>query len=439
MGPLRYDPNDETQSRWWRCWFESCFEEHNRLRETPYICLIDEFFWRTVFHVLRLQETVSVHVHNLGRPSLKMVIQEMRLFAWNIDFVHVLYRVTPHRVQFAPGSVENQTSIFFHFQHLFNDAARRECVDIHCVIPFNWAFCVVSARRFSGILRRTTVRISAINARRKSWRMTRCAFSTTAQRQTSGLTVCESLHTSVQMQLSTGRRSQSTATPRGRPPRRRNDHDPHMPRKGRLRPGFSTLHMVERSWARSRSQMHRIRGKQPQLRNDMTSHWCSPYTLSPHSCWVLRDSCSAGPSLCNECISWAVHTRIFTALRSAQPSGLLVESWSSPRLLLLMVGRSWPRLRNQMLCIRKKLECDRLSRGTTRPLTDAATALGVCIYTEATLAVLDLRCEPSEKIQMRNAASARVCYLTLWEFSATLWFYPRIRGKIASLLSQRQG
>ena len=49
-------------------------------------------------------------------------------------------------------------------------------------------------------------------------------------------------------------------------------HDPRMPRKGRLRPGLFILHMVQRSWPRSRSQMLRILGKQPQLRNDMTSH-----------------------------------------------------------------------------------------------------------------------------------------------------------------------
>ena len=71
-----------------------------------YICLIDELFWRTVLYVERLQETVNVHVHSLGRPcqahiSLKMVIQEMRLFAWNIDFVHVPYHVVLNRVQFA--------------------------------------------------------------------------------------------------------------------------------------------------------------------------------------------------------------------------------------------------------------------------------------------------------------------------------------------------
>ena len=85
---------------------------------------------------------MNVHVHSLGRPaqvhiSLKMAIQEMRLFAWIIDFVHVPYHVILNRVQFAPGSVENQIFEFFHFQHLVNDAARRECVDIHCVIPFN--------------------------------------------------------------------------------------------------------------------------------------------------------------------------------------------------------------------------------------------------------------------------------------------------------------
>ena len=93
-----------------------------------------------------------------------------------------------------------------------------------------------------------------------------------------------SLHTGVQVQLSTGRRSPKTATSRGRPPQRRNDHDPRTPRKGRLRPGLFILHMVQRSWPRSRSQMLRIRGKQPQLQNDMTSHWCSRYSLSLHSC-----------------------------------------------------------------------------------------------------------------------------------------------------------
>ena len=49
-------------------------------------------------------------------------------------------------------------------------------------------------------------------------------------------------------------------------------HDPRMPRKGRLRPGHFILHMVQRTWPRLRSQMHRIRGKQPQLRKDTTSH-----------------------------------------------------------------------------------------------------------------------------------------------------------------------
>ena len=65
-----------------------------------------------------------------------------------------------------------------------------------------------------------------------------------------------------------------------------------------------------------------------------------------------------------------------------------------------------------MLRIRGKLGCDRLSRGTTRPHTDAATALGVCIY-----------------IEFRDLCSV----------FATLWIYFRIRGKVASLLFQRQG
>ena len=69
----------------------------------------------------------------------------------------------------------------------------------------------------------------------------------------------------------------------------------------------------------------------------------------------LHCETSAFPELC---------TLGFAAFWSAQPSGLLMESWSSPRLLLLMVQRSWPRSRNQMLRIRGKLGCDRLSRGT---------------------------------------------------------------------------
>ena len=93
-----------------------------------------------------------------------------------------------------------------------------------------------------------------------------------------------------------------------------------------------------------------------------------------------------------------------------------------------------------MLCLRKNLECDRLSRGTTRPHTDAATALGVCIYTE----FRDSRSVgPSlrTKVKISNEkCSLYTCLLFQFvEFSATLWFYPHIRGKVASLLSQRQG
>ena len=67
---------------------------------------LDELFWRTVLYVERLQETVNVHIHSLGRPAqahipLKMAILEMRLFAWNIDFVHVPYHVVLNHVQFA--------------------------------------------------------------------------------------------------------------------------------------------------------------------------------------------------------------------------------------------------------------------------------------------------------------------------------------------------
>ena len=43
---------------------------------------------------------------------------------------------------------------------------------------------------------------------------------------------------------------------------------------------------------------------------------------------------------CETNVFSGVHTWIFAAFLSAQPSGLLMESWSSPRLLLLMVQRS---------------------------------------------------------------------------------------------------
>ena len=48
-----------------------------------------------------------------------------------------------------------------------------------------------------------------------------------------------------------------------------------------------------------------------------------------------------------------------------------------------------------MLCIRGKLGSDRLSRGSTRPHTDAATELGVCINIEFRDSCgVDLHCEP---------------------------------------------
>ena len=72
----------------------------------------------------------------------------------------------------------------------------------------------------------------------------------------------------------------------------------------------------------------------------------------------------------------------FAASRSAQPSGLLVESWNSPRLLFAHGPEVLAALAGQMLRIRGKPVCDRLNRGATRPHTDAATALGVCVYIE---------------------------------------------------------
>ena len=79
------------------------------------------------------------------------------------------------------------------------------------------------------------------------------------------------------------------------------------------------------------------------------------------------------------------------------PDGSAFRLWSSPRLLqnaaftrfcsrimefprILMIGRSWPRPRNQMLPrTRRKVACVRRSHGTTRPRAAAASTLPVCI------------------------------------------------------------
>ena len=76
-----------------------------------------------------------------------------------------------------------------------------------------------------------------------------CLFLNAAQRQTSGLTACADPFTQVcNAAERTGRRSPRTATSRGRPPQRRNDHDPRTPRKGRLRPGKLQLHPIRCSF-----------------------------------------------------------------------------------------------------------------------------------------------------------------------------------------------
>ena len=62
--------------------------------------------------------------------------------------------------------------------------------------------------------------------------------------------------------------------------------------------------------------------------------------------------------------------------------GSALKQWSSTRLLLLMVPRSWPRQGNQVLRIRGMVACVRRGGGTTRPHTAATTTLRVCILAE---------------------------------------------------------
>ena len=128
------------------------------------------------------------------------------------------------------------------------------------------------------------------------------------------------------------------------------------------------------------------------------------------------------------------------ALGFLQPSGLrslpvcLWKVEGSPRLLLLLVQGSGPRSRNQMPCNCGKQGSDRLSRGTTRPHTDAATAIGVCMYIE-----FRDSCSVGPSLSTKMKISNEKCSLytgllsQFVEFSATLWFHPRIRGKVASL------
>ena len=90
-----------------------------------------------------------------------------------------------------------------------------------------------------------------------------------------------------------------------------------------------------------------------------------------------------------------------------------------------------------MLRIRGKVACVRRSSGSTRPHTDAATALRVCILVEysVTLAVVD-GASLCNKVKFSNEKCSLYTGLLsqFVEFFATLWYYPRIRGKVASLL-----
>ena len=189
---------------------------------------------------------------------------------------------------------------------------------MYCVraTPSTEGFCVVrmvilSARNSSGTFRRTKVRLSAKKARRKSrlqltagggegggqegygtilvslpshnprlrpkgYRpLTRCAeenvfFSKRHKRPVGRLARIPSKQVCIAAERRPAvAKYRDTARQAAAKTER---HDPRMPRKGRLRPGLLKLHTVQRSWPRSRSQMLRIRGKQPQLRNDMTSH-----------------------------------------------------------------------------------------------------------------------------------------------------------------------
>ena len=90
-----------------------------------------------------------------------------------------------------------------------------------------------------------------------------------------------------------------------------------------------------------------------------------------------------------------------------------------------MVQRSWPHSRNQKLRIHGKPGCDRLSRGTTRPHTDAATAFGVCIFIEFRDSC---SAGPSMCNKMKASNEKRSLYMGLLskfvEVSATCWFSP---------------
>ena len=77
--------------------------------------------------------------------------------------------------------------------------------------------------------------------------------------------LCGILRAGVQMQLSTGRRLPSTATPRGRPPRRRNVTTPAC--RGRVASGQGSLYCT---WSRGPDRAHGAR--------------CSAFAESSRSC-----------------------------------------------------------------------------------------------------------------------------------------------------------
>ena len=121
----------------------------------------------------------------------------------------------------------------------------------------------------------------------------------------------------------------------GRPPRRRNVTTPHAAEgspqatwsrgPGRAR-GARCSAFAESS--RSCAERHDLALMQPLLPMPASDEYS--VTLA-----VLDLHCATNvyPELCT--------------LGFLQASGLLKESWSSPRLLLLMVQRSWPRSRNR--------------------------------------------------------------------------------------------
>ena len=124
-------------------------------------------------------------------------------------------------------------------------------------------------------------------------------------------------------------------------------HDPRMPRKGRFRPGLFILHMVQRSHrARGPGAPHSRKAAAAAERHDLT-------LMQPLFSEPAFDEYSVTLAVLDFHCATNVYPELCT-LGFMQPSGLLKESWSSPRLLLLKVQRSWPRSRNQMLRIRGK-------------------------------------------------------------------------------------